>query len=54
MALAHQALAKALLVNKQFDGEEYMEHALEANRAAIDVIPGSHPRLALFSYTLGK
>ena len=54
VALAHQALAKALIVSKQFDREEYLDHALKAYRSAIDVIPGGNARLALFSYTLGR
>ena len=53
VALSHQALARAMMVAQQFTDEEYFEQALKAWRIAIDAVPGDHPRLALFRYTLG-
>ena len=53
MALCLQALARALMVNYQFTNEEYYNCAMDAWRMAISVLSGTHPKLALFRYTLG-
>jgi len=53
MALCLQALARALVVNYQFTDDEYYNHAMEAWRMAISVLSGTHPKLALFRFTLG-
>ena len=44
-AMAHQALARALVVNQQFADEEYYNHAFEAYLMAQDCIPGDHPKI---------
>ena len=54
VAMVHQALAKSLLVNHNFEGNRYCEHAQKAWKMAMDVVPGTHPSLALFRFTLGN
>lgn len=53
-ALAHQALARALVVAREFGDEEYFQNAVKACQLALDILPGNHPRLGLFKYTMGK
>ncbi|ELU16144.1 hypothetical protein CAPTEDRAFT_214307 [Capitella teleta] len=53
-ALAHQALARALVVTQQFTDDEYFDHCLKAWHIAMEVLPGDHPRLASFQFTLAQ
>ena len=54
VALAHRALAKALLVLQKFDNMDYHHHATEALRMARSILPDKHPMLHLFLHTSGK
>ncbi|CAG2217003.1 unnamed protein product [Mytilus edulis] len=51
LALAHRALAKALLVVQKFDNMDYHYHATEALRMARGLLPDKHPMLHLFLHT---
>lgn len=53
-AMAHEALAKALVVSLNFTDENYYVHTQKAWSIAKDVIPAQHPKLAPFKYTLGN
>lgn len=54
IALAHRALAKALLVVQKFDNEDYHFHSTEALRMARGLLPDKHPMLHLFLHTSGN